>query len=144
MDHGTWVAKKDNIPVLLFDAFSMHTRLRSTVVGPGEAQRAMGGGRAQTVEPIDFVHTGSPAHTRVWVTLVDLHVTFNPFWRVIQIHSGFIVKLVFSDRIKSWAVLLYIFINLILPHFWNILQHYNVDFNGSYLYILGRTHICTR
>lgn len=56
---------KGNIPMLLFNTFSMHTRLRSTVVGPGEAQRAMGGGRAQTAEPIDFVLAGSPTHTRV-------------------------------------------------------------------------------
>lgn len=98
---------KGNIPMLLFNTFSMHTRLRSTVVGPGEAQRAMGGGRAQTAEPIDFVLAGSPTHTRVWVTLVDLHITFNTFRRVIQI--GLIVKLNFSDRIK---ILGYIAINI--------------------------------
>lgn len=53
------------IPMLLFDTFAVHTRLRSTVVGPGEAQRSVGAGRAQAVEPVHLVHTGSPAHT--WV-----------------------------------------------------------------------------
>lgn len=53
------------IPVLLFNTFSMHTRLGSAVVGPREAQRAVGAGWAQTVEPVDLVHAGSPTHTRV-------------------------------------------------------------------------------
>lgn len=53
------------IPVLLLNTFSMHTWLRSTVVGPREAQRAVGAGWTQAVEPIDLVHAGSPAHT--WV-----------------------------------------------------------------------------
>lgn len=65
------------IPVLLFNTFSVHTRLRSTVVGPREAQRAVGAGWTEAVEPVDLVLTGSPTHTWVGVTLVDLHVTFN-------------------------------------------------------------------
>lgn len=54
-----------NIPVLLFNTISMHTRLRGTVVGPREAQRAVGAGWAQAVEPIDLVLAGSPTHTGV-------------------------------------------------------------------------------
>lgn len=53
------------IPMLLFNTFSMHTRLRSTVVSPREAQRAVGAGRTQAVEPVDLVHAGSPTHA--WV-----------------------------------------------------------------------------
>lgn len=54
-----------NIPMLLFNALSVHTRLRSTMVSPREAQRAMCAGGAQAVEPIDLVHTGPSTHT--WV-----------------------------------------------------------------------------
>lgn len=53
------------IPVLLLNTFSMHARLRSTVVGPREAQRAVGAGWTQAVEPVELVHAGSPTHT--WV-----------------------------------------------------------------------------
>lgn len=54
-----------NVLILLSNAFSMHTGLRSAVVGPREAQGAVGAGRAYAVEPVDFVHAGSPTHTRV-------------------------------------------------------------------------------
>lgn len=53
------------IPMLLFDAFAMYTWMRSTVVCPRQAQRAVGAGWAQAVEPIDLIDTGSPTHT--WV-----------------------------------------------------------------------------
>lgn len=53
------------IPILLFNTFSVHTRLKSAVVSPRDAQKAVGVGRAQAVKPIDLVHTGSPTHT--WV-----------------------------------------------------------------------------
>lgn len=54
-----------NAPILLFNTFSVHARLRSAVVGPREAQGSVGAGGAYAVEPVDVVHTGSPAHTRV-------------------------------------------------------------------------------
>lgn len=53
------------IPVLLFNTFSVFTGLKSTVVGPREAQGAVGAGRAQAEEPVDLVHAGPPTHT--WV-----------------------------------------------------------------------------
>lgn len=53
------------VSMLLFNTFSVHTRLMCTVVGPGEAQRAVGVGWALAVEPIDLVLAGSPTHT--WV-----------------------------------------------------------------------------
>lgn len=67
---GRWTSEHEQqykfiIPVLLFNAFSVHTRLRSTVVNPREAQRAMCAGWAHAVEPVDLVHTGSTTHT--WV-----------------------------------------------------------------------------
>lgn len=54
-----------NVPMLLFNTISMHTRLRSTVVGPREAKRAVGARWAQAVEAVDLVQAGSPTHT--WV-----------------------------------------------------------------------------
>lgn len=62
---------------LLFNALSVHTRMASTMVGPREAQRAVGAGWAQAVEPIDFVHTRPSAHARVGAALIDLHFTFR-------------------------------------------------------------------
>lgn len=53
------------VPVLLFNTLSMRTGLRSAVVGPREAQGAVGAGGAQAVEPVDLVHAGPPTHT--WV-----------------------------------------------------------------------------
>lgn len=53
------------VPMLLFDTVSMYTRLRSTMISPGEAQRAVGAGWTQAVERVDLVHTGSTTHT--WV-----------------------------------------------------------------------------
>lgn len=47
------------------------------MVCPGEAQRAVGAGWAQAVEPVHLVHAGSPTHTWIRVTLVDLHIAFN-------------------------------------------------------------------
>lgn len=76
-EHKTEQQYEVNLPVLLFNTFSMHTRLRSTVVCPGEAQRAVGAGWAQAVEPVHLVHAGSPTHTWIRVTLVDLHIAFN-------------------------------------------------------------------
>lgn len=49
------------------------------MVGPREAQRPVGAGRAQAVEPVDLVDAGSPAHTRVGATLVDVHVAFKSY-----------------------------------------------------------------
>lgn len=49
------------------------------MVSPREAQRAVGAGWTEAVEPVDLVLTGSPTHTWVGVTLVDLHVTFNSY-----------------------------------------------------------------
>lgn len=65
------------VSMLLFDAFTMNTRLRSTVVSPREAQRPVGARWAQTVESVDFVHTGSPTHTWVRVALINLHITLR-------------------------------------------------------------------
>lgn len=67
--------------MLLFNTFSMHTRLTGAVVGPRQAQGAVGAGWAQAVEPIDLVHTGAPTHTWVRVTLVDVHVTFFSYYQ---------------------------------------------------------------
>lgn len=53
------------VPVLLFNTISVHTGLKSTVVRPREAQRAVGAGWAQAVKPVDLVQAGSPTHT--WV-----------------------------------------------------------------------------
>lgn len=65
------------VPVLLFNTFSVHTRLGGTVVRPRQAQRAVGAGWAQALEPVHLVHASSPAHTRVRVALIDLHITFK-------------------------------------------------------------------
>lgn len=100
--------------MLLFNTFSMHTRLRSTVVCPREAQRAMGAGWAQAVEPVDLIHARSSAHTWVWVTLIDLHIAFNSYNRAIQ------RELVVS-KVCIWLVLWpKYFVNITLLHFWNI------------------------
>lgn len=56
----------------------MHAGLAGAVVRPGQAQRAVGVGRAQTVEAVDLVHAGSSAHARVGAALVDLHITLGP------------------------------------------------------------------
>lgn len=113
--------------MLLFNALSMHTRLRSTMVSPREAQRAMGAGWANAMKAVDLVHTGSPTHTRVWITLVDLHFTFNSYQRVIQ--GGV------SNRKKNASMNVNFF--LILPSNWNILYYHHVYFNG-----VCRKHTC--
>lgn len=52
-------------PQLLLDAFSMHAGLAGAVVCPRQAQRAVGVGGTNTVEPVHLVHAGPSAHTRV-------------------------------------------------------------------------------
>lgn len=54
-----------NLPVLLFNAFPMHTRLSGTVVSPRQTQKTISTGWAQAVEPIHLINTGSSTHTRV-------------------------------------------------------------------------------
>lgn len=54
------------------------------MVSPREAQRAMCAGGAQAVEPIDFVHTGPPTHTWVWLALIDLDFTLKSYQKEIK------------------------------------------------------------
>lgn len=51
--------------MLLVNTFSMLTGTGSTVIDTRQAQRAMGAGRAQAVEPVHFVEARSSTHT--WV-----------------------------------------------------------------------------
>lgn len=51
--------------MLLVNTLSMHTGMRGTVIDARQAQRAVGAGRAQAVEPIHFVKARSSTHARV-------------------------------------------------------------------------------
>lgn len=46
------------------------------MISPRKAQRTMGVGRAQAVEPIDLVFACSSTHTWVGETLIDLLIAF--------------------------------------------------------------------
>lgn len=75
------------LPLLLFNAFSVHARLRGTVVDPRQTQKTMSAGRAQAVEPIDFINAGSSTHTRVGAAFVDLNITFISYQRTSYTHQ---------------------------------------------------------
>lgn len=112
---------KVHIPVLLFNAFSVHTRRISAAVFPRKTQRAVGAGWAQAVEPIHLVHTGSTTHTRVRATLVDVHITFISCKREGQYkYVSFICHQIdFSRNVKeentcvSWGAHTFVLINVI-------------------------------
>lgn len=96
--------------VLLFNTFSMHTRLKGTVVRPRETPKAMCAGWTLADEPIEFVLADSATHTWVGVTLIDIHFTFNPciswvahtfvpvnFIKAISIFTGVAGTVIFID-----------------------------------------------
>lgn len=87
-----WVLKKKwvpddknmfNLPVLLFNAFPMHTRLSGTVVGSRQTQMTVSAGWAQAVESVDLFNTGSSTLTRVRTAFFDLNITFISYQRMI-------------------------------------------------------------
>lgn len=53
------------------------------MVGPREAQGTVRAGRAQAMEPIDFVQTRPSAHAGVRAALIDLHFTFQSYQKYI-------------------------------------------------------------